>query len=68
MADESVILAQRAETERLAGGRTVCDLLAATAHDHGDLPAYSDTLPLIVMFVVIALRPQGLFALRSSRL
>jgi long-chain acyl-CoA synthetase len=43
VADESVILAQRAETERLAGGRTVCDLLAATAHDHGDLPAYSDT-------------------------
>jgi branched-chain amino acid transport system permease protein len=32
------------------------------------LPGYSDTLPLIVMFVVIAVRPQGLFALRSSRL
>ncbi len=32
------------------------------------LPEYSDTLPLIVMFIVIAVRPQGLFALRSSRL
>jgi branched-chain amino acid transport system permease protein len=32
------------------------------------LPNYSDSLPLIVMFAVIAIRPQGLFAMRSSRL
>jgi long-chain acyl-CoA synthetase len=37
------VLAQRAEIERLVGGRTFCDLLAATAEEHGDLPAYSDT-------------------------
>jgi long-chain acyl-CoA synthetase len=37
------VLAQRAEIERLVGGRTFCDVLAATAEEHGDLPAYSDT-------------------------
>jgi len=41
--DESQILAQRSEIGRLAGGRTFCDLLAATAREHSDLPAYSDT-------------------------
>jgi long-chain acyl-CoA synthetase len=39
----SEILAERAEVERLAGGRTFCDILAATAEQHGDEPAYSDT-------------------------
>ena len=43
MTDEGAILTQREKVERLAGGRTFCDLLAATAQDHGDLPAYSDT-------------------------
>ncbi len=37
------ILEQRAEIERLAGGRTFCDLLTATADQYGDYPAYSDT-------------------------
>jgi long-chain acyl-CoA synthetase len=37
------ILEQRAEIERLAGGRTFCDLLEATADQYGDYPAYSDT-------------------------
>ena len=37
------ILQQRAEIERLAGGRTFCDLLTATADQYGDYPAYSDT-------------------------
>jgi long-chain acyl-CoA synthetase len=41
--DNSAILAQRAEIERLVAGRTFCDLLAATASEHADLPAYSDT-------------------------
>jgi long-chain acyl-CoA synthetase len=41
--DESVILAERAEIERLAGGRTFCDMLAQVATEHGDQPAYSDT-------------------------
>jgi long-chain acyl-CoA synthetase len=41
--DNSVIQAQRDEIERLCGGRTFCDMLAATARDHGDQPAYSDT-------------------------
>jgi long-chain acyl-CoA synthetase len=35
-------LDQRAEIERLIGGRTFCDVLAATAEQHGALPAYSD--------------------------
>jgi long-chain acyl-CoA synthetase len=43
VADDSGILAARAEIERMAGGRTFCDLLAATASEHGDQPAYSDT-------------------------
>ncbi len=43
MADNSVILSQRAEIERQAAGRTFCDVLAATAERHGSLPAYSDT-------------------------
>ncbi len=43
MTDESAILAQREEVERMAGGRTLCDMLAETAGQHGDLPAYSDT-------------------------
>ncbi len=37
------ILDQRAEIERLAGGRTFCDLLTETADQYGDFPAYSDT-------------------------
>jgi long-chain acyl-CoA synthetase len=37
------ILEQRAAIERLVGGRTFCDVLAATAEWFGDLPAYSDT-------------------------
>lgn len=32
------------------------------------LPNYADTLPLIVMFLVIAIRPQGLVSLSRSRL
>ena len=43
MTDETQVRAQRAEIERLEGGRTFCDVLAATARDHGDEPAYSDT-------------------------
>ena len=43
MTDTIEIHARRAEIEQLAGGRTFCDLLAATAADYGDLPAYSDT-------------------------
>jgi len=31
-------------------------------------PSYSTTLPVIVMFIVIAIRPQGLFKLTTSRL
>jgi long-chain acyl-CoA synthetase len=42
VADNSGILAARAEIERMAAGRTFCDLLAATAGAHGDQPAYSD--------------------------
>ncbi len=34
---------QRDEIVRLAGGRTFCDLLTATADQYGDHPAYSDT-------------------------
>jgi long-chain acyl-CoA synthetase len=41
--DATKILAERAEIEQLAGGRTFCDLLATTAHDHRGLAAYSDT-------------------------
>jgi long-chain acyl-CoA synthetase len=41
--DENPILAERAEIERMAGARTFCDLLAVTAREHGELPAYSDT-------------------------
>ena len=43
MTDEARIRAQRAEIEQLASGRTFCDLLAATASTHADVPAYSDT-------------------------
>jgi branched-chain amino acid transport system permease protein len=32
------------------------------------LPNYADTLPLVVMFVVIAVRPQGLVSLSRTRL
>jgi long-chain acyl-CoA synthetase len=41
--ETSEILAERAEIERLVGGRTFCDVLAATAEQYGDQPAYSDT-------------------------
>jgi len=34
---------ERTAIEAEAGGRTLCDLLAATAESYGDLPAYSDT-------------------------
>jgi long-chain acyl-CoA synthetase len=37
------ILEQRATIERLAAGRTFCDLLAETAGQYPDHPAYSDT-------------------------
>jgi long-subunit acyl-CoA synthetase (AMP-forming) len=43
VADNSGILAERAEIEQMAGGRTFCDLLAETAREHAELPAYSDT-------------------------
>ncbi len=36
------ILDQRAEIERMAGGRTFCDVMTATADQYGDYPAYSD--------------------------
>jgi long-chain acyl-CoA synthetase len=42
VADETT-LAQRAEIERLAAGRTFCDLLESAAQQHGGEPAYSDT-------------------------
>jgi long-chain acyl-CoA synthetase len=38
----SEILEQRAEIEREIGGRTVCDLLRATAENSGDAPALSN--------------------------
>jgi long-chain acyl-CoA synthetase len=37
------VLEQRATMERLAAGRTICDLLRSTAERWGDLPAYSDS-------------------------
>ncbi len=40
MTDE--VLRQRADLERAAAGRTLCDQLAATVQAWGDLPAYSD--------------------------
>jgi long-chain acyl-CoA synthetase len=36
------VQAVRAEIERLTGGQTLCDVLAATAGRFGDMPAYSD--------------------------
>jgi len=38
----SEILEQRAGVEREIGGRTVCDLLRATAENSGDAPALSN--------------------------
>ncbi len=38
----SSILADRATIEAKVDGRTLCDLLAATVAEYGDLPAYSD--------------------------
>src|SRR5450432_985542 len=38
----SEVIAHRTAIEAEAGGRTLCDLLRATAADYGDLPAYSD--------------------------
>ena len=38
----SSVLADRAAIEAEVGGRTICDLLAATAARYGDLPAYCD--------------------------
>jgi len=39
----SEVMQERTAIEAEAGGRTLCDLLAATAESYGDLPAYSDT-------------------------
>jgi long-chain acyl-CoA synthetase len=39
----SEILADRAKIERVVADRTFCDVLAATAGQYGDQPAYSDT-------------------------
>src|ERR1022692_3130231 len=36
------VIEQRTAIEAEAGGRTLCDLLRATAADYGELPAYSD--------------------------
>ncbi len=36
------VLEERSEIEAEVSGRTLCDVLAATAAEHGDLPAYSD--------------------------
>ena len=36
------VLAERAALELEAGGRTLCDLLAAAAERWADLPAYAD--------------------------
>jgi long-chain acyl-CoA synthetase len=36
------VLRQRADLEKAAAGRTLCDQLAATVQAWGDLPAYSD--------------------------
>jgi long-chain acyl-CoA synthetase len=38
----SQVLEQRAAIEKVAAGRTTCDLLLATSQVWGDLPAYSD--------------------------
>jgi long-chain acyl-CoA synthetase len=38
----SEVIEQRTAVEAEAGGRTLCDLLLATAQSYGDLPAYSD--------------------------
>ncbi len=38
----SDVLEQRAAIEKVAAGRTVCDILAAAAESWGDRPAYSD--------------------------
>ncbi|HYK32275.1 MAG TPA: AMP-binding protein, partial [Streptosporangiaceae bacterium] len=38
----SSIMADRETIEARVGGRTLCDLLAATAAEYADLPAYSD--------------------------
>lgn len=38
----SAVIEERAAVQAQAGARTLCELLAATAADHGDLPAYSD--------------------------
>ncbi len=43
MTEDSAIQKQRAEIEALIGGQTFCDVLAATAEQFGDLPAYSDS-------------------------
>ena len=39
------ILRERAAIEAEEAGRTMCDLLEATAAEHGELPAYSDRDP-----------------------
>ncbi len=38
----SAVIEERAAVQAQAGARTLCELLAATAAEHGDLPAYSD--------------------------
>jgi long-chain acyl-CoA synthetase len=38
----SAVIEERAAVQAQAGARTLCELLAATATSHGDLPAYSD--------------------------